>query len=73
MCVKLYRCFVRNWWINNSDWPDGLEPGPGPSRFLAWASTIDEAQRICKAYNADHSPGRLSRKAEFEVNRRVLR
>lgn len=64
----MYRCFHRTWWIKNPAWPDGREPGAGPKTYLRGGrvDTIEEAQAICRAWNASHDPGPLSRKAEFE-------
>lgn len=62
----IYRIFTRNWWRNNPDWPDGLEPdASGPQRTIGWADTEDEAREMCVQWNATHKPGRLSRKAEY--------
>ena len=63
----MYRVFTRTWWKNNPDWPDGLEPCPGRKTTIRRnVKTYEEAQEYCQVYNANHSPGRLSRKAEFE-------
>lgn len=65
--VMCYRVFVRNWWKRNPEWPNGLEPGPGPRRTLqAHVATEEEARAICRRYNETHKPGKLSRKAEYE-------
>jgi len=61
-----YRAFTRTWWISNPVWPDGREPGVGRKTTLAKHLTYAEAVRVCKQYNDTHSPGKLSRKAEFE-------
>jgi len=65
-----YSVFTRNWWKPNSDWPDGLEPDGGAPRHYIERSipTEGEAREICLDWNAEHPPGRLSRKAEFEEN-----
>ena len=60
-----YRVFVRTWWARNPAWPNGLRPEPGRQRTIAKRCTEDEARAIAKAWNATHSPGRLSRKAEY--------
>ncbi len=63
----MYRVFVRDWWRRNSAWPNGLEPCAGPKRTLQKnVKTMGEARTICKGYNSTHTPGKLSRKAEFE-------
>ena len=61
----MYRVFVRNWWKNNPNRPNGLEPGPGRKTTLDWVYTEQEARQMCKEYNDTHDPGRLSRKAEY--------
>lgn len=61
-----YQIFIRNWWIKNSSWPDGLEPGPGPKTNVKMVDTIEEARAFCEKYNETHEPGKYSRKAEFE-------
>ena len=64
----MYRIFVRTWWRENPSWPNGLEPHPGKQRTIRKnVPTIQEARRICAEWNAQHPPGRLSRKAEFEM------
>ena len=61
-----YRVFHRTWWRKNPTWPDGREPGVGPSHFICYARGEDEARRICREWNASHDPGHLSDKAEYE-------
>ena len=61
-----YNVFTRNWWRNNSDWPNGLEPHAGPKRYMAHNCTEEEARGICREYNKTHNPRRLSREAEYE-------
>ena len=63
-----YRAFTRTWWRNNDsgEWSNGLEPCPGRKTTIGRRLTEDEARRLCKAWNAGHRPGRLSRKAEYE-------
>lgn len=59
---------VRNWWKTNPNWPNGLEPCATPwhqAHRLGTAKTEEEARKICRKYNDTHSPGRLSRKAEY--------
>lgn len=64
----MYRVFIRNWWKENASWPDGLEPDTTARKYPYRDNieTEDEAVAICAEYNRKHSPGRLSRKAEFE-------
>ena len=72
----MFKCFVRDWWIDtgNPAWPGGLEPGPG-RKFSrrAWKFETETAAReFCQQYNAAHDPGRLSRKMEFgEIGRDI--
>jgi len=62
-----YRVFVRNWWRDNKNWPNGLEPHAGRKKIIRKrVETAEEARRICREYNSTHDPGRYSRKAEFE-------
>ncbi len=65
-----YRVFTRTWWKNNPDWPNGLEPCASGRKTTIQkrVATYDEARSICQVWNANHEPGRLSRKAEFEEN-----
>ncbi len=65
--MDCYRVFVRNWWKRNAAWPGGREPGAGRKTVIAKHVDSEESARdICKAYNACHDPGFLSRKAEYE-------
>ncbi len=67
MDEPLYNVFVRNWWKLNPAWPGGREPDPCARKHrIARGVTYTEARRLCEQYNTTHSPGRLSRKAEFE-------
>ena len=63
-------CFSRTWWIENPDWPDGLEPGAGPKKYhkLARFKTEQEAREFCQQWNARNDPGRYSLKMEYETN-----
>jgi len=63
-----YEIRVRNWYIENPKWQNGLEPCATPwekAHLLAKCNTEEEALAICEKYNTTHKPGRLSRKAEF--------
>ncbi len=60
-----YIIFSRTWWRRNPAWPNGLEPGAGRRTKIATASTEEGARDICRVWNANHKPGRLSRKAEY--------
>ena len=63
-----FRVFTRTWWKENSNgqWPDGLEPCMGRKHTIGFANTYTEAVEMCKQWNDNNSPGRLSRKAKFE-------
>jgi len=61
----MYQVYVSNWWKENPDWPDGLEPDGTDKYKLKKVRTEAEARAICAEYNATHKPGRLSRKAEY--------
>ncbi len=63
--AETYRVFTRTWWIRNPQWPGGREPGAGRQTTIARQCTYDEARAIAQRYNASHTPGFLSRKAEF--------
>jgi hypothetical protein len=64
-----YRVFVRNWWKENKDWPNGLEPDSTARKTYISdrIETEDQAREVAQEYNKTHNPGRLSRKAEFEL------
>jgi len=57
--------FVRKWWRKDAS---GFKvPYPGaPRRYIAHNCTEEEARTIAQEYNATHSPGWASRKAEYE-------
>lgn len=64
--MKHYKIFVRNWWKINPNWPDRREPDPrARKKTIAYASSEEEARKICREYNDSHNPGKLSRKAEY--------
>jgi len=63
--AESYRVFTRTWWRYNANWPNGLEPSPGRQHTIARHCTEAEAQDICRVWNANHKPGRLSKKAEY--------
>lgn len=63
--AKSYRVFVRNWW--RRDERGQLVPDPGARKTtLARGCTEEEARAICRRHAAEHAPGPLSRKAEYE-------
>ena len=75
-----YHAFTRTWWIHNPEWPNGLEPCPGPKRTKAHFKTEGEARAYCMDFNAKLERGekmihrlpiggcqaRLGYKCEFE-------
>ena len=65
----MYKVIKRNWWIDNPDYPNGLEPGPGPSTYIRTFESEAEAREFCKNWNATHDPGKHSLKAEYVVCR----
>jgi len=66
----MFKVFVRTWWRDNPNWPNGLEPCVGPSRTIR-RHVADESTALAMAqqWNATHKPGRLSRKAEYSRER----
>lgn len=65
-----FKVFVRNWWKENPNWPNGLEPDSTATKttLVKRVETEKEAREICKRYNDTHEAGRLSRKAEYTEN-----
>jgi hypothetical protein len=61
----MFKVYVSNWWKENPDWPNGLEPDGTVRHTLKKVGTEAEARAVCEEYNATHAPGRLSRKAEY--------
>jgi hypothetical protein len=61
-----YTVFTRTWWRNNPSYPNGLEPCAGRKYTLERNLSYNEARQLCLRWNAEHKPGRLSRKAEFD-------
>jgi len=64
--VKTYDVFTRTWWRENPAWPNGLEPCAGEKHYLARDVSEVEARETCAEYRAEHEPGRLALKAEYE-------
>ena len=62
----MFRTFIRTWWKENPEWPNGLEPHPGRKSYCATHFKEEEARAACEHYNSTHEPGRLSRKMEYE-------
>ncbi len=75
---KKYRVFHREWWRENPEWPNGLEPHIGKSKTIGEADTKVEAREMCRKWNNERKQRfggaafkrmeRLSDKAEFETN-----
>jgi hypothetical protein len=65
-----YYCFTRTWWKRNPAWPDGREPEAGKRHTVAKNLTFSAAQAYCQQWNSTHKPGPLSRKCEFDEQRR---
>jgi hypothetical protein len=61
--VVSYRAFHRTWWRMEGG---KRVPGAGRRTALGRHLTEDEARRVCQQWNAEHNPGKLSRKAEYE-------
>jgi len=63
-----FTVFVRNWWRWEND---ALTPDPTARKhtLCRYVPTEEDAQQICREYNASHKPGPLSRKAEYGENR----
>lgn len=73
--MATYKVFVRNLWridpnhkrkSPREQWPNGLIPAPDARKTtIRRGLTYEQALDFCRVYNANHKPGRLSRKAEF--------
>jgi len=62
-----YRVFTRNWWKHNPAWPGGREPHGGARKHtIGFADSEESARDMCRVYAANHKPGKLGRKAEYE-------
>ncbi len=64
-----YAVFTRTWWRRNPLRPGGLEPHAGRKSRRGHPQDLasyEAAQDYCRVWNANHPPGRYSRKAEFE-------
>ena len=62
----MYQTFTRTWWRDNPSHPNGLEPCAGRKYSHGRYDTEEDARKACKEWNDTHSPGRLSRKMEYE-------
>jgi hypothetical protein len=63
-----YTAFTSAWWKEadvKGFWPKDLEPGYRRIRTLGVFRTEEAARARCQDYNATHSPGRYSLKAEY--------
>ena len=58
-----YRVFKRTWWIDNPEWPNGLEPGPGKRRYIRGArfETRREVIDYCRERNTEPRTAREKR------------
>jgi hypothetical protein len=64
--MNKYNVFHRTWWIENPAYPNGLEPCAGEPEYIAHGVSYEIARALCKEWNSENTPGRLSDKAEFE-------
>jgi hypothetical protein len=65
--MNSYKVFTRTWWIENKDWPNGLEPCAGEQHTIVRdISSESEAREIAQKWNAEHDAGRYSLKAEYD-------
>lgn len=60
-----FTVFTRTFWKKNDNWPGGREPHLGRKTVIGHATSREKAVEMCEDYNNTHSPGFLSRKAEF--------
>ena len=59
----MYRCFTRDWWIDNfsGEWPNNLEPfAAGEQITRAKFETEQEAREFAQNWNKTHDAGRYS-------------
>jgi hypothetical protein len=60
-----FRVYVCNWW-RVEETTGHKVPDPGARKTtIDKVATEEEARARCKEYNDTHTPGRLSRKAEY--------
>jgi hypothetical protein len=63
----MYDVFIRNWWKwEYTQFGKRLIPHAGRKTYIKKNVTEESARDICRVYNANHNPGVLSRKAEYE-------
>lgn len=73
MIITKFRCFTRNWWVDNPTWPNGLEPanlGETRKTYRATFASLESARAFCQGWNKAHNPGKYSNKCEFEEIRK---
>lgn len=62
----MFTVFVRNWYRRDPNKRGGLIPAYNARKTTIGHVTTEEAARdMCRVYNANNPPGRLSRKAEY--------
>jgi len=61
----MYIIFTRTFWKSNKSWPKGLEPHLGRKTRIDTCHSEEQAQTICREWNATNEAGRFSRKAEY--------
>lgn len=66
----MYTIFVRNWYkYATKNGKRVIVPNPNARREkIGTSQTIEGARKQCEAWNSTHTPGPLSRKAEFTSN-----
>jgi hypothetical protein len=57
--LRRFEVFHRTWWR-----AEGV-PGVGESHHVGWANTEAQARHLCRRWNATHTPGPLSDRAEY--------
>jgi hypothetical protein len=62
----MYKVFHRTWWKESKGWPNELEPQAGICHHIATVYDENLAREICRDWNKNHEPGRLSDKAEYD-------
>jgi hypothetical protein len=64
--LKQFEVFHRTWWRHNLSWPNGSEPCAGKKHHICFTESESSARNICREWNAEHDPGELSDKAEYQ-------
>lgn len=62
----MFKVYHRTWWQENKSWSNGLEPCLGEKHFIDRCYDEETARDLCKEWNDNNEPGRLSDKAEYE-------